>query len=91
MMFHEAFAQLLSGEASGITRKLWEAPDLNVTVHLQKPDEHSKMTTPYLYLRTWDKGKPTIICPWEPSNSVLFADDWEAHHDFVATKPTISE
>lgn len=95
MMFHEAFTQLLSGEASGITRKLWEVDGLHVSIHLQKPDKQSKMTSPYLYIRTWDRDKETTIVPWEPSNSVLFADDWECEHNFSnsakSTGSTFSE
>ena len=42
-------------------------------VELQTPDEHSKMTLPYLYLKTVD-GK---LVPWLASQTDILAEDWE--------------
>lgn len=48
-------------------------------VELQRPDEHSKMTLPYLYLNY----PPTDIyhsgcrVPWFPSQTDLLEEDWE--------------
>lgn len=41
-------------------------------VEIQRPDEHSKMGLPYLYITTVD-GKRV---PWLASQTDLLADDW---------------
>lgn len=41
-------------------------------VTLQTPDEHSKMTLPYLYLTTVDGAR----VPWVASHTDLLAEDW---------------
>lgn len=41
-------------------------------ISLQIPDENSKMTRPYLYLKT---AQGTIV-PWCPSQTDLLMDDW---------------
>ena len=45
-------------------------------IEYQYPDEHSKMTDPYLYLRTSNHQ----LIPWEPSQIDLNATDWECCH-----------
>jgi hypothetical protein len=42
-------------------------------LELQEPDEHSKMTLPYVYMST-AQGQ---LVPWTCSQSDLLADDWE--------------
>lgn len=39
---------------------------------LQVPDEHSKMSLPYIYMRTVDGS----LVPWLASQTDLLADDW---------------
>ena len=39
---------------------------------LQVPDERSKMTLPYIYMRTAQGG----IVPWLASQTDLLAEDW---------------
>lgn len=46
---------------------------VGLTVHLQRPDEHSKMTAPYAYLKYPD-GQHV---PWVPSQTDLLTEDWE--------------
>lgn len=48
-------------------------------VELQKPDEHSKMTLPYLYLNYPEGDKYHNGCrvPWLPSQTDILEDDWE--------------
>jgi hypothetical protein len=41
-------------------------------VALQVPDEHSKMTLPYLYIHTAKDD----LAPWLPSQTDLLAGDW---------------
>ena len=42
-------------------------------LELQVPDEHSKMTLPYVYMSTAQDG----LVPWLCSQTDLLADDWE--------------
>lgn len=39
---------------------------------LQRPDEHSKMTLPYIYMRTVQGD----LVPWLASQTDMLADDW---------------
>jgi hypothetical protein len=41
-------------------------------VEIQRPDEHSKMGLPYLYITTVDSKR----VPWLASQTDLLADDW---------------
>lgn len=41
-------------------------------IELQVPDAHSKMTRPYLYMRTVDAQ----LVPWVASQTDILADDW---------------
>ena len=40
---------------------------------LQRPDAHSKMTLPYIYMRTAQGD----LVPWLASQTDLLAEDWE--------------
>ena len=42
-------------------------------LELQEPDEHSKMTLPYVYMSTAQGD----LVPWLCSQTDLLADDWE--------------
>jgi hypothetical protein len=42
-------------------------------LELQVPDEHSKMTLPYVYMRTAQGD----LVPWLCSQTDLLASDWE--------------
>lgn len=44
----------------------------DVVIRAQYPDEHSKMTAPYLYVES-RYGK----VPWRETNIELFAENWE--------------
>jgi hypothetical protein len=44
-----------------------------IWLELQVPDEHSKMTRPYVYLSTAEGD----LMPWACSTSDLLATDWE--------------
>mgnify|MGYP001583978144 CR=1 FL=1 len=44
---------------------------------LQVPDEHSKMTLPYVYMKTASDE----LVPWLCSQSDLLAIDWEIAND----------
>lgn len=51
-------------------REGWNGKGMYIS--LQIPDENSKMTRPYLYLKT---AQGTIV-PWCPSQTDLLMDDW---------------
>jgi hypothetical protein len=48
-------------------------------IQAQFPDEHSKMTLPYLYIE-YPKGSPAYPdgsrVPWFASQTDMLADDW---------------
>lgn len=48
-------------------------------LNLQVPDEHSKMTAPYVYIE-YPEGHPAhpkgFRGPWVPSQTDMLADDW---------------
>lgn len=60
--------QLKSGER--MTRAGWNGKDM--WIELQTPDEHSKMSLPYIYLRTVTGD----LVPWLASQTDLLSDDW---------------
>lgn len=41
-------------------------------LELQSPDEHSKMTLPYIYMKTAQQE----LVPWVASQSDILSDDW---------------
>lgn len=45
----------------------------NMWLALQVPDEHSKMTEPYVYMCTAQGG----LIPWLCSQADLLANDWQ--------------
>ena len=59
-----------------VTRVGWNGKGLEL--HLQRPDEHSKMTLPYIYIQYPDDAQntPGARVPWLASQTDLLADDW---------------
>jgi len=53
-----------------VARQDWNGP--GQYLELQKPDEHSKMTRPYVYIKTVQGD----LVPWLASQTDLLADDW---------------
>jgi len=53
-----------------VARKGWNGKGQWIT--LQHPDEHSKMSLPYLYIRTVGGD----LVPWLASQTDLLARDW---------------
>lgn len=66
--FSEALYALKTGHR--ITRKGWNAA--GAWAAAQYPDKGSKMSRPYMYLKTADNE----LVPWVPSVSDIFASDW---------------
>lgn len=42
-------------------------------LQLQRPDEHSKMTLPYIFMKTVQGD----LVPWLASQTDMLAEDWE--------------
>ncbi len=53
-----------------ITREGWNGKGMWLA--LQTPDAHSKMSRPYIYMKTVDDA----LVPWVASQSDLLAEDW---------------
>jgi hypothetical protein len=73
--FSVALTHLKSGHK--VARKGWNGKGM--WLQLQKPDEHSKMTLPYIYIEYPD-GHPAYPngsrVPWFASQTDLLAEDW---------------
>lgn len=65
-----AVKQLLDG--GKVQRAGWNGKDMYL--ELQRPDAHSKMTLPYVYMRTAQGD----LVPWLCSQTDLLATDWSA-------------
>ena len=69
MNFSEALALLKEGKQ--ITREGWNGKDMYL--ELQKPDENSKMTLPYIFMKTVQDD----LVPWLASQTDLLTEDWK--------------
>jgi len=69
MNFSEALTRLKAG--ARMTRVGWNGP--NKYIEMQVPDEHSKMTLPYLIIRTAEGD----LVPWLASQTDLLKEDWQ--------------
>lgn len=75
--FGWALALLRNGKK--VFRNGWNGK--GIYLELQTPDEHSKMTQPYIYivttnLETDNQDAPKGLVPWLPSQTDMFAKDW---------------
>ena len=68
MNFGDAITALRSG--SKVSRTNWNGP--GQSLELQVPDEHSKMTRPYIFINTVQGDR----VPWLASQSDMLCDDW---------------
>lgn len=68
MDFGGALVSLRGGKR--VSRAGWNGKGMWIA--LQRPDEHSKMGLPYLYMSTVD-GR---LVPWLASQTDILADDW---------------
>jgi hypothetical protein len=66
--FSDALRMCKNGEK--IQRVGWNGKGMWVAV--QRPDEHSKMSLPYLYMKTADGA----FVPWLISQTDAMAEDW---------------
>lgn len=68
MNFGWALEELKAGRK--VARGGWNGK--NMWVALQRPDEHSKMTEPYVYMKNAQGG----LIPWLASQADILAEDW---------------
>lgn len=69
LTFGEAVEALKAGER--VCRAGWNGRGM--FLELQLPDEHSKMTLPYIYMSTVQGD----LVPWFASQTDVLAEDWE--------------
>lgn len=69
MNFGEALLCIKKGRR--IARKGWN--NKGMWLELQTPTELSKMTLPYIYMKTADDN----LVPWLASQTDILAEDWE--------------
>ena len=63
-----------------VARKGWNGK--GIFIELQMPDNHSKMTSPYIFidttgLQTDNEAAPKSLVPWLASQTDMLSDDWE--------------
>ena len=77
MNFGEALHELKAGRR--VASESWNGK--GIFIELQVPDEHSKMTSPYIYidttgLQTDNEAAPKSLVPWLASQTDMLAEDW---------------
>jgi hypothetical protein len=77
MNFGQAIELLKCGKK--VARKGWNGK--GIFLELQDPDEHSKMTHPYIYidttgLETENEYAPKNRVPWLASQTDMLSEDW---------------
>jgi hypothetical protein len=68
MTFGEAISALKEGKR--VSRTGWNGKGM--WLELQVPDAHSKMTLPYVYMKTAQDD----LVPWLASQTDVLAEDW---------------
>jgi hypothetical protein len=58
-----------------VARKGWNGKGMYLA--LQTPDANSKMSLPYIFMKTADDK----LVPWLASQTDLLSDDWEVVHE----------
>lgn len=69
MNISEAIDLMWGGDK--VSREGWNGP--GQFLELQVPDEHSKMTLPYIFINTVTGDR----VPWLASQTDILADDWK--------------
>ena len=75
--FGQALEELKKGNRC--FRKGWNG--IGIFIELERPDDNSKMTAPYIFmdtrgLKTNNKAAPKSIVPWLASQTDMLAEDW---------------
>jgi hypothetical protein len=78
MNFGRALEALKEGKKAA--RKGWNGK--GIFIELQRPDAHSKMTHPYIFIDTTglltdNPDAPKNRVPWAPSQTDIMAEDWQ--------------
>ena len=78
MNFGQAIEALKAGKR--VARKGWNGK--GIFIELQVPDEHSKMTFPYIFidttgLQTTNPDAPKSRVPWLASQTDMLSEDWQ--------------
>ena len=73
MSFGDAIITLKSSKK--VARKGWNGKGM--WLELQVPDTYSKMSLPYIYMKTADGH----LVPWLASQTDILSDDWEIVND----------
>ncbi|MGH9345065.1 MAG: DUF2829 domain-containing protein [Terriglobia bacterium] len=66
--FSQALEALKGGEK--VQREGWNGKGMWLA--MQRPDKHSKMTLPYIYMSTAQRD----LVPWLASQTDILSDDW---------------
>jgi hypothetical protein len=69
MNFGQAIEALKTGKQ--VARRGWNGKGMWLA--LQSPDKNSKMSLPYIYMKTADDN----LVPWLASQTDMLSDDWE--------------
>ena len=80
MNFGQALEALKQGKR--LRRRGWNGKA--IFIELQRPDEFSKMTQPYIYIDTTNlisknEDAPRGRVPWLASQTDMLAEDWELY------------
>lgn len=70
MLFGDSFKLIMDGKTC-MWLPHWRS---DVRIRVQRPDEHSKMSAPYLYV----ESKYGSV-PWIPTQIELFSTGWQVH------------
>jgi hypothetical protein len=70
MGFGQALEALKAGRR--VARNGWNGKGM--WLELQRPDEHSKMKRPYIFIHP----SPEFVVPWVASHADLLGEDWVA-------------
>lgn len=66
----------LKEKGGAVTRRNWYGSDASPRVKIQRPDENSFMTEPYLYMEKFAASGKKIRFPLDLSRESILADDW---------------
>jgi hypothetical protein len=75
------FGQVIEALKKGSTAARLGWNGKGIFIELQIPDEHSKMTSPYIFidttgLQTENSNAPKSRVPWLASQTDMLAEDW---------------
>lgn len=79
MDFGDALEWLKAGTGHNVAAR-WNWNGKGMYLRLQRPDDHSKMTLPYIFIE-YPVGHPAhpggCRVPWLASQTDLLSDDWQ--------------